>query len=76
MLARNFCEACQAASRTAGVSEAVVTLPPELQTHRVVAVADLNRDFGGRHAELLSKNLRENCFDAAANVLYGGEHFD
>ena len=30
MLARNFREACQAASRTAGVREAVVTLPPEL----------------------------------------------
>ena len=27
--ARNFCDACQAASRTAGVSESVVTLPPE-----------------------------------------------
>src|ERR1035437_2102769 len=30
MLTRNFCAACQAASRTAGVREAVVTLPPEL----------------------------------------------
>ena len=27
--ARNFCEACHAASRTAGVSESVVMLPPE-----------------------------------------------